>query len=201
MGLLKGTVSYVLFTVQGTLPDNPLEFINERIVAYSFQDIDESYEEHSIGWVSVHNMFDAKFAFASCLVGDYITLTLRVDERKIAPVVLKKFVQKEEERIRKEKELPKLSRAMKVEIKERVRSELVRKALPTPATYDLCWNLSTGVLLFFSTNKQAQSLVEDYFKECFGLLLSQQIPFSMAESLLEPELHARLDSLQPELLR
>ena len=52
MGLLKGTASFVRFSVLGELPENTLDFIADRVVAFSFQDIDDSYDEYSIGWVS-----------------------------------------------------------------------------------------------------------------------------------------------------
>ena len=60
MSLLKGTASFVRFTVEGKLPDNSLEYIAQRVVAYSFKDIDETYDEYSIGWVSILNMFDTQ---------------------------------------------------------------------------------------------------------------------------------------------
>ncbi len=53
MGLLKGSASFVRFTVDGDLPENPLDYIAERIALFSFQDIDDTYDEYSIGWVSV----------------------------------------------------------------------------------------------------------------------------------------------------
>ncbi len=40
---------------------------------------------------------------------------------------------------------------------------------------------------FFSTNKKAHALLEDFFKDCFGLLLLQQIPYVTAEHLLVEE--------------
>lgn len=199
MGFLKGTASFVKFAVEGDLPENPLDYIADRIISFSFQDIDDTYDEYSIGWVSVLNMFDSQFQFASYAAGDYITLTLRVDERKVSPAILKKFVQKEEERVRAEKELPKLSRSMKVQIKERVRTELMRKAIPVPATYDLAWSLSESTLMFFSTNKKAQALLEDYFKESFGLLIRQQIPYTTAENLLEEDQLKELERITSEI--
>lgn len=199
MSFLKGTASFVRFSVEGELPENPLDFIADRIIAFSFKDIDDTYDEYSIGWVSVLNMFDSQFEYASYAAGDYITLTLRVDERKVSPAILKKFVQKEEERVRLEKELPKLSRSMKIEIKDRIRTELMRKAIPIPATYELCWSLSDSTLLFFSTNKKAQALLEDYFKESFGLLIKQQIPYITAEHLLDEDQVAKLDRITPEI--
>ncbi len=199
MGFVSGSASLVCFDVEGELPENPLDFIAERIMAFSFQDIDETIDEYSIGWVSVLDMFDAGFEYASYLAGDYVTLRLRVDERKVSSAILKKYVQKEEERVRKEKNIPKIGRSLKVEIKERVRTELTRKSFPIPAIYDLVWDLSHSRVMFFSTNKKAQCLLEDYFKETFGLLLKQQIPYIVAEHFLDEEKMQQLDMIHPEI--
>lgn len=199
MGFLKGSASFVRFSVEGELPENPLDFIADRVVSFSFRDIDDTYDEYSIGWVSILNMFDSQFQYASYAAGDYITLTLRVDERKVSSAILKKVIQKEEERVRVEKELPKLSRSMKVEIKDRIRTELMRKAIPIPTVFEMCWSLSDSTLIFFSTNKKAQALLEDYFKESFGLLIKQQIPYITAEHLLDEEQVAALERISPEI--
>ena len=199
MGFVSGAAQFVRFTIEGDLPDNPLEFIGERIAAFSFRDIDNSLDEYSVGWVSVVNMFDAGFEYASYLNGDFVVLSLRVDERKVSPAVLKKFVQKEEERIKKEKQLPHLSRAAKSEIKERVRSELTAKAMPVPTVYDLVWNLSESTLFFFSTNQKAHTLLEDFFNDCFGLLLELQIPWSVAQHLVDEDRATQLDGLSAEI--
>ena len=199
MSFLKGTASFVRFSVEGQLPENSLDFIAKRVMAFSFKDIDETYDEYSIGWVSVLNMFDTQFAYASYVAGDYITLTLRIDERKVSPAILKKFQQKEEEKVRLERQVPRLSRSVRVQIKERIKTELMRKAIPIPATFELCWNLSNSTLLFFSTNKKVHSVVEDFFKESFGLLIRQQIPYVVAEHLVDEELLSRLSSLSPEI--
>ncbi len=199
MGFLSGSASFVRFGVEGELPENAWEFIADRVASFSFEDIDDTYDEYSIGWVSVLNMFDSDFEYGSYANGDYVTLTLRIDERKVSPAILKKFVQKEEERIKKEKQIPKISRSMKVEIKERISTELMRKAIPIPSVYDLCWNLSDSNLLFFSTNKKAQALLEDFFKECFGMLVMQQIPYVTGEHLLDEDDSERLARITPDI--
>lgn len=199
MGFVSGSAQFVRFTIEGNLPDNPLEFIGERIAAFSFRDIDNSLDEYSVGWVSVVNMFDAGFDYVSYLNGDYVVLALRMDERKVSPVVLKKFVQKEEERIKKEKQLPHLSRAAKTEIKERIRSELTARAMPVPTVYDLVWNLSDSTLFFFTTNQKAHTLLEDFFNDCFGVLLELQIPWTTAQHLVEPEKASQLEKLSAEI--
>lgn len=199
MGFISGSASFVRFSVEGDLPENVWDFIAERVAAFSFQDIDETYDEFSIGWVSVINMFDADFAYASYANGDYVTLTLRTDERKVSPAILKKFCAKEEERIKKERQIPKVGKAMKTEIKERMRTELMRKAVPVPAIFDLCWNLAESTLLFFSTNKKAQAQLEDFFKETFGLTIMQQIPYLTAEHLIDEEESMRLATIGADI--
>ena len=199
MAFLRGTASFVRFNVEGELPENPWDFIAERVAAYSFRDIDDTYDEFSLGWVSVLNMFDSDFRYASYANGDYVTLTLRMDERKVSSAIIKKYCMKEEERIKKEKEIPKISRVAKMEIKERVRTELLRKSVPVPATFDLVWNLSESNILFFSTNKKVQAQLEDYFKDTFGLLLVQQIPYLTAEQMLDEEQVGGLARINPDI--
>jgi len=166
----------------------------------SFKDIDDTMDEYSIGWVSVADMFDAGFAYSSYAAGDYIALTMRIDERKVTPSVLKKYVMKEEERIKREKQIPRLNRAARLEIKERIRSELIRKSPPVPSTYDLCWNLADNTLLFFSTSKKAMALLEDLFKETFSLSLILQIPWLTGLRLAEGEALERYEAMRPAIL-
>ncbi len=200
MSLLNGSVSFVRFTVEGDLPDNFWDFIADRVVAHGFQDIDDNMEEYSIGWVSMANMFDSDFAYASYAAGDFVVLTMRVDERKVPPAVLKKFTLKEEERIKKEKQIPKLSRSARLEIKERISAELIRKSDPIPVCYDLYWNPADKNLLFCSTSKKAMIQLEELFKDTFDCSIILQIPWILATHLADEETTARLDSLQPAIL-
>ena len=199
MGLFSGSASFVRYKVIDELPENFWDFAAEKIAQHAFRDIDENYEERSVGWVSVVNMFDASFEYASFAAGDYIVLTLRIDERKVAPRVLKKFCLKEEERFKKAKQIPKLSRVQKLDIKENVNLMLLKKAVPVPSTYDLCWNLAESTLLFFSTSEKAQVELEDFFKETFGLSLMQQIPYITAEHLVGSAKHEALSEITPAI--
>jgi hypothetical protein len=199
MGLLNGTASFVRFSVQGELPENPWDYIAERVHLFAFKDIDDTYDESSLGWVSLMSMFDSEFRYGSYANGNFITLSMRFDERKVSSAILKKFVQKEEERIKREKQIPKISRSMRVEIKERIHSELMRKALPIPSVFDLSWNLADSTLLFFTTNKKAHAILEDFFKQSFGLTLIQQVPYTTAEHLLNEEEMKRLSNVLPDV--
>ena len=199
MGLLSGSANFVRYKVEGDLPADFWSYAAERIANFSFRDIDDSFEERSVGWVSVHNMFDSEFAYASYAVGDYVVLSLRIDERKVASAVLKKFCLKEEERQKKERQVPRLNRAHRMEIKESVKLMLTKKAVPVPAVYDLCWNLAEGTLLFFTTNKKAQEGLEDFFKETFGLHIILQVPYLVAAHLLDAERGEALSEITPDI--
>ncbi|MCI5162628.1 MAG: DNA recombination-dependent growth factor C [Candidatus Electrothrix sp. AX5] len=200
MGLLSGSASFTRFTVEGEVPENFWDFVAQRVTEHSFQDIDDTIDEHSIGWVSVADMFDSEFAFSSYAAGDYVVLSMRVDERKCSPAVLRKFTAKEESRLKQEQGVRRLSRNVRLEIKERIRAEMVRKSPPIPAVYDLCWNLSDNTLLFFTNSRKALALLEDLFRETFELSLIMQIPWNNALQLTDPETAERLNDLQPALL-
>jgi hypothetical protein len=199
MGLLSRTTTFVRYSVEGELPGNFWQYAAERIAQFSFRDIDDTFDEYSIGWVSIDNMFDSSFGHASYAVGDYIALSLRIDERKVSKTLLQKFSLKEEERIKKERQIPRLNRSQRVQIKEDTRLQLAKKALPMPSIYDLCWNLASNSLLFFSTSAKAQSVLEDFFKECFGLTIILQVPYLTAAHLLEMHEQERLEDLHPEI--
>ena len=200
MGLLTGSASLTRFSVVGELPESFWDFVAERVAAQSFKDIDDTLDEYSIGWVSVADMFDADFAFSSYAAGDYVVLTMRIDERKVTPSVLKKYVMKEEERLKREKQIPRLSKSARLEIKERVRTELVRKSPPVPSTYDLCWNLAENTLLFFSTSKKSMALLEDLFKETFNLSLILQIPWLTGLGMAEGDALEKFEDMRPAVL-
>ena len=104
MGLLAGTASFTRFRVEGELPNNTWDFIAEQVAKHSFKDIDETLDEFSLGWVSIGDMFDSKFSYGSYAAGDYVALSMRMDERKVSSAVLKKFASKEEARIKEEKD-------------------------------------------------------------------------------------------------
>ncbi|MGR0482200.1 MAG: recombination-associated protein RdgC [Candidatus Electronema sp. V4] len=200
MGLLAGSASFTRFTVEGELPGNAWDFIAEQVTKHSFKDIDDTLDELSIGWVSVGDMFDSRFAYGSYAAGDYVTLAMRVDERKVSGAVLKKFAAKEEARIKEEKDLRRLSRTVRLEIKERIKAELMRKSPPVPAAYDLCWNVPKGTVLFFSNGRKPLALLEELFKETFGLSLVMQVPWNSALQLLDEQAAAKLETLQPASL-
>ena len=200
MGLLTNSASFVRFNVEGDPPADFWDFAAERIKKHAFRDIDDNYDERSIGWVSCLDMFDSEFTYASYTAGDYLILSLRIDERKVPAAALKKFTLKEEGRIKRERQIPRLSRDHRQEIKETMRLVLLKKAIPIPAVYDMAWNLSDNPVLFFSTSQKAIGSLEEFFKESFDLHLMMQIPYISAGHLLPADKVDALAYINEEIL-
>ena len=173
MGLLKGKASFsVLLDKEGKDHVIGYESIRQKLEAWAFKDIDDTYDDVSIGFVPVHDMFSADFS--QSIIDPYVAIALRVDERRVPGAVLKKYVLKEEQRVREERQVPRLSRMARLEIKERVGTELRRKAKPTPKVVELVWDMARGVVFVFSMSDRVIGVVEAFFKETFGITLERE---------------------------
>lgn len=161
MSLFSGAVNIMELAVPETV-----EFTEKKLSQWQFQDIDDTYDNHSAGWVSPLDMFDV--ANLALVLGDYVVLSMRIDERKVSSALLKKLVAKEERRVRIENQVPKLSRAQRVVIKERIRTELVRKAKPTSITVEVVWNVTDRRLFFLAVPGASLEVFSDLFKQTFG---------------------------------
>lgn len=198
--LTSGSIACRRFRVVGELPEDFWSFIKEKTAAFSFKDIDDSStDEYSTGWVSVVDMFDSEFQFGSYAVSDFVVLAMRHDERKVSPSIIAKFVAKEEARVKKERQIPHLSRAHRLEIKESVTLRLLRQTVPATQTYDLFWDPEKGLLYFLTTNKWACATIENLFRDSFGLSLEMVIPYTRAEGLVAPENRECLEKMAPAM--
>jgi DNA recombination-dependent growth factor C len=178
------------FKVEGEKPEDFWDFAAAQIGAFSFKDIDDSYETISAGWVSVVDMLDNEFLGCHYAFGDHIVMSLRIDERKVPAATINKFYLKEERRIKRDRQIPKLSRGQKMEIRESVTLMLMKRAVPDTAQHDLVWNLDKNIVYFISTNNQAKEVLEDIFKQCFDMTITEEVHYTLAEKLVDADLQA-----------
>ena len=89
MGLIKGSFSFMQFSVEGGLPQAFPSFVNERLKSNSFRDTRNSTEEKRMGWVSLTDILDADFEHANYALGDYLIFSLRIDRKQVSPKVMK----------------------------------------------------------------------------------------------------------------
>ncbi len=154
-----------------------------------------------MGWACSRDPFQETISINDICYGDYLLVSVRIDERKVPAAALKKYCAAEEKQIMEEKNMKRIPRKMKQEIKERVRIRLLQKVLPVPKVYDLCWNVSSGLVFLFSCQEKAQALAEDLFYKTFAMRLSPIIPFTCAVQQLEgSDKQELLGQLRPEIL-
>ncbi len=200
MGLISGSGSFTRYLVEGALPENFLESLSEKIARHSFRNLDEkSIAERSAGWVNIMDMFNTRFAGLEFLKEPYVTMSLRVDEKKLPSTALKQYCLEAEEKIKTAENLEYLPKTRRLDIKEGVRLFLLKRAIPVSSVYDMIWNYNTGLVIFgCTTNKLCDEFME-FFLRTFNIQLQTIYPYSLAARFLEKEGASRdiLDGLSP----
>ena len=202
MGLISGSGSFSRYQVTGTLEENFLETLGERISRFVFRNLtEESTRERFSGWVNVMDMFDSRFAGAEFLKEPYIAMSLRVDERKIPATAIKQDCLLAEERIMASENLEFLPKRRREDIREAVKLKLLKRAIPGSKVYDMIWNTTTGQVIFGGTNTKLSDEFQELFYKTFDLRLQPLCPYTMGLGYLEkkgdsPDL---MDGLSPAI--
>ena len=202
MGFLSASVGFSRYRVNDKLPENFWGWALERLRTAAFTDNVAGVTEWTFGWVSPLNPLEPSIlTMEDIAFGEYLLVTLRVDQRKVAPSLLKRYYLMEEKRILAERDIKRLPARMKREIRERTRLQLLAKTIPVPSTYDLFWNISTGQVLFCSQQQKVQAVAEDLFKKTFDMRLEPLIPYTLAIGLASTdEQREKIKKLEADIL-
>jgi hypothetical protein len=189
MGLLANTVSCCQFQVVGTLPEANLgEWAAACLAKHAFQNIENSTEELSVGWVELDDFEVADFAEPHTFCRDrFFTFTLRRDRRRVPAGLFKAHLERaEQEFLAANPGLQRVPKPRREELREAVRGALLAKTLPTPATFDAVWDTASGLLTLATLNGQVIEQFENLFKTTFeGLRLVVVYPFARAEAVVD----------------
>ena len=188
MGLISRSGSFTRYLADGTLPEEFMGILSEKVARYSFRVLDEkSIDERSVGWVNIMDIFDNRFAGLEFLKEPYITMALRVDERKVPATALKQYCLEAEENIKKEENLEYLPKSRRSDIKDGVRLRLMKRAIPVSKTYDMIWNYSTSLVVFGCTANRLCDEFMEIFLQTFDIQLQAFYPYTLAGRFLEKE--------------
>lgn len=188
MGFFYGSGSFTRFFVDGPLPDDYLVEFPQMILRYAFKNLDEdSDQERAVGWVNIMDMFDCRFANMEYLKEPCIAMSWRVDARKVPSKALRRYCREAEDRIKHDEELEYLPKGRREEIRAAIETKLLRRAIPGSNTYDVIWNLRTGIVLFGSTSNRLSDEFSEFFFNCFSLHLKTLFPYTIASRILEAE--------------
>ncbi len=198
MGLTKGTVSYRRFRLQDDLPLNSPEVFLDSIQKQAFRPIDgETDEEVSIGWVGVNDPLNTELRHEDLFFEDLVLLSMRIDKKRVPAKILSAHVQRAFRDYAHENDRALLSRSEKENIKEMVHTRLLRRVLPSMATYDMVLDLSELEVRFWSLSQNVCIEFVELFGMTFGLNLLPMSCYGLAAKLLDEVSVERLANLQP----
>ncbi len=204
MGAFQGGSSFRLYHLAEPLPlqRGPWrEAVAAKIREHAFAGIDpEGEEDRAVGWCSAHFPLDVELDESMYLYGEYLVLALRVDTIAVPGPLLKIYAESEARRVLAETKATSLNRYQKAEIKERVKADLKRRALPSIKTFDFVWSLDVGVVRFFSGNEKLNLEFMELFELTFERSLVPDAAYTAATRAVPalPEaLLPRLDVIEP----
>jgi DNA recombination-dependent growth factor C len=188
MGLLRGSASFTRYFVNGRPPENYLDQFVQNIERYSFRGFDEhSDEDRATGWVNIMNIFETAFEQKQFYMHPYLSLSLRIDKRRVPSNALRQHCLEAEHKIKVMEHLEYIPKERRKEIKELTQNQLLKRAIPMTNTYDMVWNLETSMLTFGSTNNKISDEFAEIFFKTFDLKLSPVFPYSLAGATLSRE--------------
>ena len=186
MGLISGSGSFCRYQVNDRPEESFLEGLADIIGRYAFRTLTEnSTEERSVGWVNVMDMFDNRFSGLEFLKEPYITMSLRVDQRKVPGTAIKEYCLEAESKIKEDENLDFLPKSRRVNIKEGVELRLLKRVIPGSRVYDMIWNYNSGQVIFACTNTKLCDEFQELFLQTFDFRLLAMCPYTLGCKFLE----------------
>lgn len=178
-GFLSNSFSVTHFSTDGPIPKELQGEIPAKLLTLAFREVEDSPEVVFYGWTNFDDYLDTKWAISTPEKGYFFAFSFRIDERRIAPALLKKHV-----RLRMDKELEELksrgkrfiSRERKKEIREEVILRLRARAMPIPQDYQVIWDSRNGNVYLATTKRKVIELFQKYFERTFQLKLQEITP-------------------------
>lgn len=184
---LRGSLTYVRFFVQGTLPDDFRERFMRSIrhrVMRPLEAEDEDLERS--GWCLIGDPYGLELSYDEVFYAGFVNLGLRTDRWQIPGSSLRAAMKDAEKAYLAKKGRERLSRRERTELKELVSRKLRRQMTPQTRMADVSWALDEGLVRFFSHSPKSAAQLTEVFGKTFGthgLTLVPESPWTLAERL------------------
>lgn len=178
MGILSGGLSLKRFLVLGPVPDE--EQRNEALRQDQFRPFEDGLEEERMGWCDWRNPLICPPDPDWVDRGEFLMLGLRIDTRKVPPVLLKAHLDLKTQSLMKEKDLAFIGKEARTSLQDEIKVELLRKVLPSPKIIEIAWDTKQGILWTTATSSKAQGALTGLFMKSFGVELQPMAPLILA---------------------
>ncbi len=197
MGIYTKSLSCSRYFVRGETPPDFFSWVDERLQAYLFREIDDTTDEKAWGWVELDNLLQTSFEGGQAHKGEYLAFSLRIDSRKVPAALFRKHFLLAERTVRQQQKFRRLSRQQKLELKKTVLQELLRRQMPQPTLYDVVWHPGQQRLWLFATSPKVREIFETLFRDTFELDIYLLFPYTLAQEVLDPAAQDRLETVEP----
>lgn len=200
MSLLQGGLSLRRFMALGPVPEE-MELI-EALEANAFRPFQDGSEEERIGWVDWRNPLISPPDRDWLMQDRFALFALRIDTRRVPPILLKAHLELRLAALVKEKDLAFVGKEARISLQDDVKSELLRKVLPTPRVVEVAWDMKAGVLWTTAASGKAQTALLQLFHKSFGIEVQPMNPLVLAGRLcpeIGPEALLALSPMNLEL--
>lgn len=176
---------------------NPADYLRRQ----RFTPIDQNADERSFGFVNIDDASDFDWNVSPPEKGQYLAFSFRLDERKVNPALFKRHFSEAcaADLADRPEDKRYLSKMRKSEIREQVMLRLRSRTMPTPKTWDVVWDMATGVVFVACSSARYLGLIEAHWINTFGFGIARQSPAEMSR-VFESEIDGAdfLTSLWPE---
>jgi DNA recombination-dependent growth factor C len=195
MGLLQGTLSLRRFLALGPIPGE--EDLCNGLHQNRFRPFDDGEDEERMGWVDWRNPLITEIDPNWLMQDRFAVFALRIDTRKVPPILLKSHTDLRIQNLMKEKDLAVVGREARISLQEEVKSELLRRVLPSPRIVEIAWDIKGGLLWTSAANSKAQSYLTTLCMKSFGIELQPLTPLLLAGRVVPTLPFEALSALEP----
>lgn len=199
MGILSPKASITRYHVEGKIDNALMDTVYEGLRKNVIKEIDNQSEEIAMGWTSIDSPYKPDFEGSSFVLGSYFVFALRIDKKSIPPKIIQKQLNMAISQRLAGSDRRYISKNEKVELKNQIHESLCRRIPATPNMYELVWDYEAGSLVFFTSLKTANEILQTLFIRSFKLNLIRLFPYTLADlkSNLKPTQKDTLKSIKP----
>ena len=199
MGAIDGTLTYKLFFTEGDRPPRWKERFVKHVERNSFEELTpQDEEEESLGWVKVDRPLQTDIGLHDMLWNNYLNLSLRHDRYVIPSALADAHFEEARREYLLDNDKDELSKFEKQDIEEMVNRRLKEKQLPRMRIIDMCWDMNSGRVRFWSQSNKMCERFQQIFRDTFEMKLLPGSPYINGVRLgLDPEEVEVLQQVQP----
>lgn len=197
MGIISGSLTFKAYIVEGYDYRN-VDYDDwlKRLNSGKFIGINkERSEKEAFGFSDSRDIFAEELDFKNTFYDNYTYFNFRRDTLKMQKSVINHYIRKIEKEFNK-----KLTKNELKDIKERAEAKYIKELYPTIASYEIVWNVETGILYLFTQSKAINDKFTEWFERNMDLELTEMETATFAGRILNEQELVEFDKKSPSSL-